>query len=254
MRRRLLGLLLTCVMFRTTASALLTSSKPGPRRALAASTAKGASTSFISCEISASNPSSLSEKMTSVPPHATKTADFPTKQEDEATSSSLASQTSMALEKDRPSLDLGGRSASRSLLQDDGLNDEAPLSEILAVSENSFLTPVLLVFTGLPCSLNKRILKEHLNETTRTWRINRSLLDDVENDIQVIVNCTKPGDVLTFSPKRRIRPSSRIVIPWPLTLTAPVNSSKLEEGVFPRSDSKATFTCPNRREGVYLVK
>ena len=251
MRRRLLGLLLTCVVFRTNASAC---SCPTHhlRRAVAAATAEDASAECVFCESSAANPSTVSEMTPSALPRATKTASFPTKREDEAAHSSLASQTSMAAEEERLSVAVRGRSEGRSLRQNDGLDDEAPDSEILVLFENTFLTPILPV-SGLPCSLSKRTLRKHLNETTRTWRISRSLLDEVEDDIQVIVNCTRPGDVLTFT-ARRIRPSSRVVIPWPLTLTASVDSFEVEEGVFPRSGAKATFTCPNRREGVFLVK
>ena len=120
--------------------------------------------------------------------------------------------------------------------------------------ENSSLTQVFPVLTGLPCSLSEQTIGDHLSVETRTWNIDRSLLGHVEDDIQVIVNCTKPGDVLSFRVKRRIRPPSRIVIPWALTLSSTVDSSEIDEGVFQRSEVKTTFTCPNRREGVFLVK
>ena len=253
MRRRFLALLLTWAMLGADASKFACP-KSHLRRGLAAETSEDASAVLFSGGVSASNPSELSETTTSAPAQATNTASFSTRHEDEAADPSPTSQMSVTGEKERPSVAGRGRSQGRSLKQDDRQDDEAPESETTSVCENSFLTPMLLVLADLPCSLSAERLDLHLNETTRTWRINRSLLDDVKGDIQVIVNCTTPGDVLSFSPKRRIRPSSRVVIPWPLTLTAPVDSSNLEEGVFPRSDAKAIFTCPSEGEGVFLVR
>ena len=252
MRRRFFGLLFSCLMFGANASEFACPTFK-LRRALPAATAEDALIACFSGETSTPDLSALSERKTSAQHRATKPAPSQIRHP-HSRSPSAESQTSKGAEKERPSVGVRDRSDGRSLRQDDGLDDEASPSEIPALFENALLTPVLLVLTDLPCSLSKRTLEEHLNEATRTWRINRSILNDVENDIQVIINCTRPGDVLTFSPRRRIRPSSRVVIPWPLTLTAAVDSSELEEGVFPRSDAKATFTCPNRREGVFLVK
>ena len=251
-RPRFLGMLLTCVMLGTDASKF-TCSKFPLRRGLTAEMAEDAPTACSSDGISTSNPSAVSERTALAPLRATKTASLPTRHEDEAADLFPASQASNAAKKKRPSVAGRGRSWGRSLRQDEGQDDEIFASETLLI-QKTFLTPVLLVFADISCSLSERTIREHLNETTRTWRISRSLLDDVEDDIQVIVNCTKPGDVLTFGPRRRIRPSSRIVIPWPLTLTAPVSSFELEESMFPLSDTKMTFTCPNRGEGVFLVK
>ena len=253
MRRRFLALLLTWAMLGADASKFARP-KSHIRRGLAAETSEDASAARSLDGVSTSNPSALSETTAPAPTQATKTSSFPTRHEDEAADPSPTSQMSVTGEEERPSIADRGRSQGRSLKQDDGQDDEALESKTTSVCENSFLTPMVLVFAGLPCSLSERTLKEHLNAETRTWRISPSLLADVEDDIQVIVNCTRPGDVLTFSPRRRFRPSSRIVIPWPLTLTAPVNSSEVEEEVFPLSDSKATFTCPNRKEGVFFVK
>ena len=253
MRHTLLGLLLICIVFGASANKFA-SRTFYIRRALTTTTADDAPAESFSGKKPNSNPSTLWEKMTSATPRVTETLSFPTRHEDDAADSSPTFRTGETDEKERTSVAKRGRSESRSLRQDDGLDDEAPESETLPLLENSFLIQVPFVFTDFPCWLTKRSLEEHLNETTRTWHINRSILDDVEDDIQVIINCTKPGDVLSFSSQRRIRPSSRIVIPWPLTLTAPVSSSDVEEGVFPLSEAKALFTCPNRREGIFFVK
>ena len=252
MRRRFFGLLLTCLILGTNGKEFACPTFK-LRRVLAAATAEDALTACFSGETSTPDLSALSERAASEKRLATKPASSQIRYP-HSTAPSAASQTSEGAEVERSSVGVRDRNEGRSLRQDDGLDDEASPSETLTLFENALLTPVLLVLTGRPCSLSKRTLEEHLNEATRTWRINRTILNDVEDDMQVIINCTKAGDVLTFIPERRIRPSSRIVIPWPLTLTAPVSSSELEEGVFPRSDAKATVTCPNRRQGVFLVK
>ena len=253
MRRIFVGLLLTCAVFSANANDFA-----GRRfslgRALTAATAEDASTASFSGTNPNSNPSALPGRTSSAPTRRTKTASFPTKREEEAADSPPTSQLSQTTEKEHASVVGRSRSESRSLRQDDGLENEASPSETLTLFENALLTPVLLVLAVLPCSLSERTLKRHLNEATRTWLVSHSLLDDVENDIQVIINCTKAGDVLAFSPERSIRPSSCVVIPWPLTLSATVENAELEEGVFPTSVEKATFTCPRENEGVFLVR
>ena len=252
MRHPFFGLLLTCTVFSASANKF-TCQRVYYRGGLTTTTAEDAPTASFLGKNPNSNPSTLSEGI-SLAPGATEIPSSPTRHEDDAADSALPFRTGETDEKERPSVARRGRGKGRSLRQDDGLDDETPESEIPVLLENIILTPVRPVFAGRPCSLSDQTIGEHLNETTRTWRINRSLLGHVEDDIQVIINCTKPGDVLSFSSKRRIRPSSRIVIPWPLTLTAPVSSFELEEGVFPRSEAKTTLTCPNRREGVFFVK
>ena len=253
MRHLFIGLLLTCVVFSANVNDFA-GRRFWLRRALTAATTEDASTAAFSDDNANSNPSALPGRTSSAPARGTNTASFPTKREEKAADWHRTFRTSKTAKKERLSVGVRGRSEGRSLRYDDDFEEGAPASTTSALFASALLKPLLLVLAGLPCSLSERTLEEHLNETTRTWRISRSLLDDVDNDIQVIVNCTKPGDVLTFSPERIIGPSSRIVIPWSLTLTAHVSSSALEGGVFPRSDEKAVFTCLGRGEGVFLVK
>ena len=80
------------------------------------------------------------------------------------------------------------------------------------------------------------------------------VLDEVDSDLQSLVNCTGTGDVLLFNSTRRIRPLARVVLSWPLTLSAFVERAAPEEGVFPTAVKRATFTCPRENEGVFLVR
>ena len=104
------------------------------------------------------------------------------------------------------------------------------------------------------CSLRRVDIRRYLNESSRTWMIDDDALDEIDSDLQSLVNCTKAGDALLFNSTRRIRPSTRVVLPWPLTLSAFVEHADLKEGVFPTSAEKATFTCPRKNEGLFLVR
>ena len=104
------------------------------------------------------------------------------------------------------------------------------------------------------CTLPNRVLGGLLDEATRTWLIDDDALDEVENDLQSIINCTREGDVVLFDVARSIRPVRRVTIPWNLTLSANTESADLGGGVFPRTRAKATFRCPSRNEGVFFVR
>ena len=242
MRCRLLGLLSTCVLLFGAKANAFACPKIHLRRPLTAATAEDVSTARSSGEVLTSSPSAFSESTASAPPRATKTASSSTRHEYEAVNPSRTSQTSKAAEEGRSSVAGRGHSQSRSLRQDDSQDDEARASETPAVCENDLLTPVRLVL-GRPCSLNEQIVKEHLNETTRTWSISSALVNAPGVSIQGIIDCTKPEDVLSFA-VMRVWASPRIVISWPLTLTGPEDSSY----------AKTTFICANTRDGVFFVK
>ena len=104
------------------------------------------------------------------------------------------------------------------------------------------------------CSLRRVDIRRYLDESSRTWSVDDDAIDEIDSDVQSLVDCTKEGDVLLFNSTKIIRPSARVVLPWPLTLSAFVEHAELEEGVFPKAVKKATFTCPRDNEGVFLVR
>ena len=128
MRRRFLGLLLTCVMLGTDASKFACP-KFDLRRSPAAVTAEDASIVRFSGEVSTSSSSAILESAASAPPHATVTASFATRHENEEADPSPTSQMSKSAEAERSSVAMLGRSEGRSLRQDDGLDDEASTGE-----------------------------------------------------------------------------------------------------------------------------
>lgn len=72
--------------------------------------------------------------------------------------------------------------------------------------------------------------------------------------MQSVVNCTEEDDVVLFDVDRTIRPSSRVTIPWNLTLSANTRNAVLQDGIFTRTRRKATFTCPRGNEGIFYIR
>ena len=107
---------------------------------------------------------------------------------------------------------------------------------------------------GFECSLRNRQINRYLEEDTRTWLIDDSSLDELENDLQSIVNCTQEGDVVLFDVSGRIRLASRVTIPWSLTLGANTNSTDAVDDVVAKARRKAILRCPGRNEGVFFVR
>ena len=80
------------------------------------------------------------------------------------------------------------------------------------------------------------------------------VLDAIDRDLQSIINCTQKGDILLFNTSSAIRPSSRITIPWTLTISAYVQDVKRIDGVFPHSEQKTIFICPRKNEGLFHIQ
>ena len=85
-----------------------------------------------------------------------------------------------------------------------------------------------------------------LDRETRTWRLTESALR--EYDIQEIIDCTSEGDVVSLETSDVIRPRSRIVIPWQLTI-----GRQIDGGDRDTHDVKTRLTCPSD-EGIFLIR
>ena len=97
-------------------------------------------------------------------------------------------------------------------------------------------------------------MREYLDAARRTWRIDDGVLDAIENDLQVIVNCTTEGDTLFFDVSGVVRPVSRVIIPWNLTISAKTEDTQRTDGLYPPSRTRTHFTCPGEGEGIFLVR
>ena len=104
------------------------------------------------------------------------------------------------------------------------------------------------------CSLRRVDIRRYLDASSRTWSVDDDAIDEIDSDVQSLVDCTEEGDVLLFNATKRIRPSAPVVLPWPLTLSAFVEHTELEDDAFPKAVKKATFACPRDNEGVFLVR
>ena len=104
------------------------------------------------------------------------------------------------------------------------------------------------------CSLRSDVVERHRNVDGATWLVDDRFLEDVAMDLQSIVDCTKEGDVILFNTTGRIRPLSRIIIPWNLTLGTHAENSDSKGHPRVRATSKARFTCPQKNEGLFLLR
>ena len=113
----------------------------------------------------------------------------------------------------------------------------------------------ILRFADFKCSLVSEDVKPlYLSEDSGIWLLDDDALETVANDLQSIVNCTDSGDVILFNTTKTIRPSSRVILPWNLTLSAYVENPRPVDAAFPLSATKARFTCPQENAGLFLLK
>ena len=98
-----------------------------------------------------------------------------------------------------------------------------------------------------PCNLSRRDIRALLDRDSRTWIVTDATLQD--HDIQDIVNCSQEGDAISLQMTERIRPQSRIVIPWQLTIGQLAD----EQGTRDTSDLKTSITCPPN-DGLFLIQ
>ena len=88
----------------------------------------------------------------------------------------------------------------------------------------------------------------------RTWLVDDDVLEQIDNDLQMPVDCTKQGDVLAFNVTGVVRPSSPVTIPWQLTLTTQVSGVDSKDAVSQSSTTKTRFTCPHKNTGLFFIQ
>ena len=93
-----------------------------------------------------------------------------------------------------------------------------------------------------------------LNTTTRSWLVDEDILVEAGNNLQAIINCVNDGDVLLLNVSERILVNSPIEIGNNLTISAVTESTCLVNGVYPKAEREATFTCPDAENGVFIVR
>ena len=145
------------------------------------------------------------------------------------------------------------RNEARALRQADQIPEDATgdVDDVSAASDDELRVVVL---AGHVCRLTQRKRYRYLDLATRTWTLDAADLDDIDNDIQAIIDCTLAEDTVLLTTTKAIRPASRVTLPWPLTVSASVPSVGLSDGVFPRAENRTTFRCPGENQGVFLVR
>ena len=143
---------------------------------------------------------------------------------------------------------------TRVLLQTDAPTEGAQLSGTSYFSRK-VASSGILPSADFKCSLEDEDVKPlHLSADSGVWLIDDDGLSAVANDLQSIVNCTNNGDVILFNTTKMIRPSSRVVVPWNLTLSAYVENPRRVDSAFPLSATKARFTCHQKNAGLFLLQ
>ena len=113
--------------------------------------------------------------------------------------------------------------------------------------------PAVCVRIDATCRLTRQEISELLDEDTRMWLVDPTVLEGVSNDLGAIVNCTRENDVILLRIEGEIQVPVRIVVPWNLTLSSYVTSTDLVDGIYPEADRKVRFKCPPRG-GVFYIR
>ena len=107
------------------------------------------------------------------------------------------------------------------------------------------------------CLVNECLLsekqKKRFADETGTWLVDDAVLDEVENDLQRIIICTKTGDSVVFNVTKTIKPSSRSIISWPLTVNGFAGNEEQSKSVINHS-RRTTISCPGQNEGVFTIR
>lgn len=81
-------------------------------------------------------------------------------------------------------------------------------------------------------------------EESGTWFVDDSILEALDNDLQLIVRCTEDGDTVLFQSSQVIKPQRTVTISWNLTFSTEPDSELLSQGTITETESKVRFQCP----------
>ena len=87
----------------------------------------------------------------------------------------------------------------------------------------------------------------------KTWLVDDEVLKEIDNDLQIIINCTQEGDVVSFNATDVIKPSSLVTIPWQLTISSYTKDNSGRHD-YRRSKTRTIFKCPQENTGLFLVQ
>jgi len=93
------------------------------------------------------------------------------------------------------------------------------------------------VFEQIGCSLDDTLKSTFYDESSQIWTVNNTMLSEINNDLQRIVDCSAHDDVILLRTNDTIQPLTTMNITLPLTL---------------RGEDSATLTCPQQGELLVL--
>jgi len=77
------------------------------------------------------------------------------------------------------------------------------------------------------------------------------MLEELDNDVQSIVDCTASNDTILFSTSGTLQPRGTITITRNLTMSAQSDGPLFTNGSIAETERKARFSCPST--GALLV-
>ena len=108
--------------------------------------------------------------------------------------------------------------------------------------------------TEFECALTGTRLLERIRVGRSGWRVDDSIMLRLRNDLQMVVNCTRPGDTIALNTTHPTRLATRVVVPWSLTFNTDIDAVVLDEDILQQSRRKARLSCPGESEGLFLVR
>ena len=106
---------------------------------------------------------------------------------------------------------------------------------------------------GEGCSLSSTKILNYLDTNTRTWTVNEDVLDALENDLQIIVECTKAEDTILLD-LSEIQLADRVVIRHELTIRGLNRNASLGIESAQLAPAKTIIRCPFQNKGSFLLK
>ena len=115
----------------------------------------------------------------------------------------------------------------------------------------------VFLWTEVECSLSGQQRGSYFDDDGNTWLVTDHVLDEIKDDLQAIINCTRADDVVLFDVSTRVRPASRVFIPWSLKLGTRGGTADVEGNASVATNDvsrRTVFRCPRENEGLFVVR
>ena len=96
-------------------------------------------------------------------------------------------------------------------------------------------------------------IRDYLDANTRTWTVNEKVMNALENDLQIIVECTNAADTI-FLELPEIQLADRVVISHELTIRGMNRNAHLSDESARLASGKTVIRCPPQNRESFLLK